>query len=119
MGEGLTTLDTDAELLSVLDAVELSDSLEDFLQSAGLASRQCKMKAVCQIHQDWHQADTIQQMVRMVVQLLSRKQEKEEGDSLVFSWLEAAQAGLGGRCEQTYPDCQDLQLRQSLIQSSF
>ena len=119
MGEGLTTLDTDAELLSVLDAVELSDSLEDFLQSAGLTSRQCKMKAVCQIHQDWHQADTIQEMVRMVVQLLSRKQEEEEADSLVFSWLEAARAGLGGRCEQTYPDCQDLQLRQSLIQSSF
>ena len=39
MDEGLISLEPDTDLLTVLDAVELSTSLEDFLDSAGVTTR--------------------------------------------------------------------------------
>ena len=123
MDEGLISLEPDTDLLTVLDAVELSTSLEDFLDSAGVTPRQCKMKAVCEIYQNQEQAgkvDSIEEMVRMVVEMLSRKPESEEASSVGFSWVEAAEAGLGDkRCDQIFTECQDLDFKQNLLQLSF
>merc|ERR1712029_804701 len=38
-------------LLTVLDAVELLETLDEFLTSAGISSRQCQLKTVCDLYQ--------------------------------------------------------------------
>ena len=64
--------------------------------------------------------DSIEEMVRMVVEMLSRKPESEEASSVGFSWVEAAEAGLGDkRCDQIFTECQDLDFKQNLLQLSF
>ena len=64
--------------------------------------------------------ESIEEMVRMVVEMLSRKPESEEAGSVGFSWVEAAEAGLGDeRCDQIFTECQDLDFKQNLLQLSF
>ena len=117
------SLEPESELLTVLDAVELSNSLDDFLESVGLTTRQCKMKAVCEMYQNREQigkVDSVEEMVRMVIQMLNRKPENEEAGSVGYDWVEAAEIGLGGmECQERYLECRDSDFKQNLLDLSF
>ena len=107
----------------MLDAVELSATLEDFLDSIGVASRQCKMRAVCEMYQKRDEAgkvESVEEMVRMVVEMLNRKPENNEAGSVGQDWIEAAKTGLAGQtCDQFYSECSDLDFKENLLQLSF
>ena len=107
----------------MLDAVELSATLEDFLDSIGVGSRQCKMRAVCEMYQKRDEAgkvESVEEMVRMVVEMLNRKPENNEAGSVGHDWIEAAKTGLAGqKCDQFYSECSDLDFKENLLQFSF
>lgn len=121
---GLTnTPGQETELLTVLDAVELSNTLEDFLDSIGVGGRQCKLRAVCEMYQKRDEAgkvESVEEMVRMVIEMLNRKPENSEAGSVGFHWIEAARTGLAGqKCDQFYSECSDLDFKENLLQFSF
>ena len=120
---GLTSQDEETDLLTVLDAVELSNTLEDFLGSIGVESRQCKMRAVCEMYHQRDEAgkvESVEEMVRMVVEMLNRKPENNEAGSVGHDWIEAAKTGLAGqKCDQFYSECSDLDFKENLLQLSF
>merc|ERR1739848_250396 len=102
-------LEPDADLLTVLDAVELSTTLEDFLESVGLTTTQCKMKAVCEMYQNRDQVGKV-----------DRKPENQEAGRLRTDWVEAAEIGLSGeKCYQRYSQCKDSDFKQNLLDLSF
>ena len=120
---GLTSRDQEADLLTVLDAVDLSTSLEEFLESIGVASRQCQLRAVCEMYGQREEAgkvESVEEMVRMVVELLNRKPENSQAGSVGDDWVEAARTGLAGqKCDQFYSECSDLDFKENLLQFSF
>merc|ERR1719483_287851 len=97
---------TTTDLITVLDSISLVHTLEDSLSLIGLKSPACKLRAVCEIHQDNHpmpEVDTVAEVTRMVVERL-RKGEGEEVEELVSAWLAAAEKGRrGDECTSTYP----------------
>ena len=85
----------------------------------GLESPACKLRAVCEIHQDSHpmpEVDTVAEVTRMVVERL-RKGEGEEVEELVSAWLAAAEKGRrGDECVSTYPGCEGEDFERKLLQ---
>ena len=120
---GLAGREDETELLTVLDAVDLSSSLEEFLDSIGVRTRQCQMRAVCEMYGQREEAgkvESVEEMVRMVVELLNRKPENNEAGSVGYDWIEAAKTGLAGqKCDQFYSECSDLDFKENLLQFSF
>ena len=107
----------------MLDAVDLSTGLEEFLDSIGVSSRHCQLRAVCQMYGQRDPAakvESVEEMVRMVVEMLNRKPENHEAGSVGDDWIEAAKAGLAGeKCDQFYSECSDLDFKENLLQFSF
>ena len=90
-------------MLTVLDSISLIHTLEDSLSLVGLKSASCKLRVVCEIHQQdhlLHQVDSVAEVVARMVEGL----RKGEGENIGFGWLEAAAKGESGEeCWQEYP----------------
>lgn len=110
---------TTTDLITVLDSISLIHTLEDSLALIGLKSAPCKLRAVCEIHQDGHpmpEVDTVAEVVKMVVERL-RKGEWEEVDVLGSNWMKAAEEGRrGDECSKLYSECEGEDFKRKLLQ---
>merc|ERR1711892_657631 len=110
---------TTTDILTVLDSITLVHTLEDSLSLIGLKSPACKLRAVCEIHQDNHpmpEVDTVAEVTKMVVERL-RKGEGDDVEELVSAWLAAAEKGRrGDECGSTYPGCEGEYFERKLLQ---
>merc|ERR1719282_1323982 len=80
VGTDIDTNDVDRQLLTVLDAIELVDTLEQFLDSVGVNSNQCRLRTVCELYSrgDFgNKVDSVAELVRMVVDTLTHAPEVE------------------------------------------
>ena len=75
----------------------------------GLKSPSCKLRAVCEIHQDGRrmaELDIVAEVVRMVVENM----QKEKGEELGRRWMKAAEEGRrGAECGKIYKECEDFE----------
>ena len=102
----------------MLDSISLVHTLEDSLSLIGLKSAACKLRAVCEIHQDGHpmpEVDTAAEVVRMVVERL-RKGEGEGVEELGSNWMKAAEEGRrGDECSRLYGECEGEDFERKLL----
>ena len=106
------------ELVTVLDAVELGTTLDTFLAELGLAERQCRLRAVCEMYRDTpapaHSeaaADlgpSVRDMVTMLVDTWLAEAEDTTEAAAMRDWTRAADLGRSrGSCAAAYAGCGD------------
>ena len=110
-------------LLTVLDAVELLETLDEFLTSAGISSRQCQLKTVCDLYHNKSvldsKVDSLAEMVRMLVDTLHTGSVDPEVDSVTRDWTRASFTGqVGGGCEEEY-QCDSPAFQSNLLRLSI
>jgi len=109
---------TTTDIITVLDSISLVHTLEDSLSLIGLQSPGCKLRAVCEFHQDGHkmpEVDTVAEVVRMVVERL-RKGQGEHVEELGSNWMKAAEEGRrGDECSKLYTECKEEDFERKLL----
>jgi len=101
--------------MTVLEAVELLETLDQFLESLDVTSRECKMRTVCHIYQvnpltNENSGHSVSDMVRLVLDSLLNSLLNQETDPQLENrtrdWTNAARSGqLGKSCKELYPEC--------------
>ena len=107
------------ELVAVLDAVELGTTLDTFLAELGLAERQCRLRAVCEMYRDTPPAPahseaaadlgpSVRDMVTMLVDTWLAEAEDTKEAAAMRDWTRAADLGRSrGSCAAAYAGCGD------------
>ena len=107
------------ELVTVLDAVELGTTLDTFLAELGLAERQCRLRAVCEMYRDTPPAPahseaaadlgpSVRDMVTMLVDTWLAEAEDTTEAAAMRDWTRAADLGRSrGSCAAAYAGCGD------------
>ena len=107
------------ELVTVLDAVELGTTLDTFLAELGLAERQCRLRAVCEMYRDTPPAPahseaaadlgpSVRDMVTMLVDTWLAGAEDTTEAAAMRDWTRAADLGRSrGSCAAAYAGCGD------------
>jgi len=108
-------------LQQVFSTFELLESLDDSLSLIGIRTKQCKLRAVCDIIQGKHpqpQVDTVSQMVRMTIQRI-KKINLEIVQGILSPWVKSAEEGKrGDNCQNNYIYCDD-QVYKNKIESQL
>merc|ERR1712029_10812 len=119
IGTDIDTNDVDRQLLTVLDAIELVDTLEQFLDSVGVNSNQCRLRTVCELYSrgDFgNKVDSVAELVRMVVDTLTGSWTPEV-DNVARDWTRAAEIGrTRGNCDSVYSGCSNINFEHNLLQ---
>jgi len=119
VGTDIDTNDVDRQLLTVLDAIELVDTLEQFLDSVGVNSNQCRLRTVCELYSrgDFgNKVDSVAELVRMVVDTLTGSWTPEV-DNVARDWTRAAEIGrTRGNCDSVYSGCSNINFEHNLLQ---
>ena len=110
-------------LLTVLDAIELTDTLDEFLSSVGVRSRDCQLRTVCEMYEGGRQqgsrVDSVMEMVRMAVDTLHTGATDPEVEEVTREWTEAASRGYtGAGCAVHYSACEKLNFESDLLRLS-
>ena len=117
LGTDIDTNEVDRQLLTVLDAIELVDTLEQFLDSVGVSSNQYRLRTVCELYSSGdygNKVDSVAELVRMVVDTLTRAPEVE---TIARDWTRAAEIGrTRGQCDSVYSGCSKINFEHNLLQ---
>ena len=102
---------------SLLNSLELLQSLQESLNIIDIRSRQCQLQAVCRVMQGSYSppaVDTVTELVKLLVYRL-RKVDIELLEELLGLWLAAAEEGeRGDDCEEKYRECDHRELGRKL-----